>query len=99
MQNERQQRNRTPGEAVYGLPMGGTKRIHSLLATLGIPGMPGLPEAGACNRCMPYGSGQEAMMGIKQWITLVLITAVVLTVTWMTMMYIVALYILFGGGI
>lgn len=38
-------------------------------------------------------------MGIKQWITLVLITAVVLIVTWMTMMYIVALYILFGGGI
>lgn len=98
MQDE-EQRDRTPGEAVHGLPMGGTKRIHSLLATLGIPRLPGLPEAGAYHRCMPYGSGQEAMMGIKQWITLVLITAVVLIVTWMTMMYIVALYILFGGGI
>lgn len=99
MQNERQQRDRTPGEAVRRMPMGGPKRIHSLQATLGIPGMPGLPEAGAYPRCMPYGSGQETMMGIKKWIPLVLITAVVLTVTWMTMMYIVALYILFGGGI
>lgn len=99
MQNERQQRNRTPGETVYGMPVVGTARIRPLLATLGIPRMPGMPETGAYHRCMPYASGQEAMMGIKQWITLVLITAVVLTVTWMTMMYIVALYILFGGGI
>ena len=45
------------------------------------------------------GGFLNTRMGIKQWIPLVLITAVVLTVTWMTMMYIVALYILFGGGI
>lgn len=99
MRNERQQRDRTPGEAVHGLTVAGSERILPLLATLGIPRLPGLPETGAYHRCMPDGSGQEAMMGIKQWITLVLITAVVLTVTWMTMMYIVALYILLGGGI
>lgn len=59
------QRDRTPGETVRRMPMGGPTRIHSLLATLGIPRLPGLPEAGAYHRCMPYGSGQEAMMGIK----------------------------------
>lgn len=99
MQNERQQRNRTPGEAVHRMPVAGAERIRPLLATLGIPGMSGLPEAGAYHRCMPYGSGQEAMMGIKKWIPLVLITAVVLTVSWLTMMYIVALYILFEGSV
>lgn len=99
MQDEGHEGNGTPGEAVHGLPVAGAERIHSLLATLGIPRLPGLPETGAYHRCMPDGSGQEAMMGIKKWIPLVLITAVVLTVTWMTMMYIVALYILFGGGI
>ena len=99
MQDEGHEGSRTPGETVHGMPVDGAARIRPLLATLGIPRLPGTPETGAYHRCMPYGSGQEAMMGIKQWITLVLITAVVLTVTWMTMMYIVALYILFGGGI
>ncbi|WP_337617288.1 hypothetical protein [Acidaminococcus timonensis] len=99
MQDEGQEGNRTSGEAVHGMPVDGAERIRPLLATLGIPRLPGLPEAGAYHRCMPYGSGQEAMMGIKKWIPMVLITAVVLTVTWMTMMYIVVLYILFGGGI
>ncbi len=69
------------------------------MAAVGILDLPGLPETGAYHRCMPYGSGQEAMMGIKKWIPMVLITAVVLTVTWMTMMYIVVLYVLFGGGL
>ena len=67
--------------AVQEMPMAGPARVRQILAALGISAMQGLPEAGAYHRCMPYGSGQEAMMGIKKWIPLVLITAVVLTVT------------------
>lgn len=63
MQDEGQ-RDRTPGPSVYGMPVAGAARIHPLLATLGIPRLPGMPETGAYHRCMPYGSGQEAMMGI-----------------------------------
>lgn len=102
MRNERQQRDRTPGEAVHGLPVAGTTGVCPVQPIVGILDLPGLPRAGADHRCMSYGSGQEAVMSIKsikRWIPLVLITAVVLTVSWLTMMYIVALYILFGGGI
>lgn len=102
MQNERQQRDRTPSEALYGMSVDGAAGVFPVQSIVGILDLPGLSKAGAYHRCMPYGSGQEALMSIKsikKWIPLVLITAVVLTVSWLTMMYIVALYILFGGGI
>ena len=59
--------------------------------------MQGLPEAGAYHRCMPYGSGQEAMMGIKKWISMAAIAVIMLTVLWLVTIDIVALYLLFGG--
>lgn len=102
MQNERQQRDRTPGEAVHGMPVVGSTGVCPVQSLVGILDLPCLPKAGAHHRCMSHGPGSEAVMSIKsikRWIPLVLITAVVLTVVWMTMMYIVALYILFGGGI
>lgn len=99
MRNERQQRDRTPGEAVHGLPVAGTTGVCPVQPIAGILDLPGLPQAGADHRGMPHGLESEAVMNIKKWIPMVLITAVVLTVLWMIMMYIVALYILFGGGI
>lgn len=99
MQDERQQGDRTKGKTVHRLPVAGTTGVCPVQQIVGILDLPGLPETGAHHRCMSHGPGSEAVMNIKKWIPLVLITAVVLTVSWMTMMYIVALYILFGGGI
>lgn len=62
MQNERQKRNRTPGEAVHGLPMGGTKRIRTALAAVGILDLPGLSEAGTDPGSLPGDPGQETRM-------------------------------------
>ena len=44
MQDEGHEGDRTPGETVHGMPVDGTERIRPLLATLGIPWLPGLPE-------------------------------------------------------
>ena len=60
------QRDRTPGEAVHGLPVAGTTGVCPVQPIVGILDLPGLPRAGADHRCMSYGSGQEAMMGSRK---------------------------------
>lgn len=56
------QRDRTPGEAVHGLPVGGTKRIRTALAAVGILDLPGLSEAGTDPGSLPGDPGQETRM-------------------------------------
>lgn len=61
MQDEGQ-RDRTPGEAVYGMPVAGAKRIRTALAAVGILDLPGLSEAGTDPGSLPGDPGQETRM-------------------------------------
>jgi len=61
MQDEGQ-RDRTPGKAVYGLPVAGATGVCAVQSIVGILVLPCLPETGADPGSLPGDPGQETGM-------------------------------------
>ena len=56
------QRDRTPGEAVHGLPVDGTAGVFPVQSIVGILDLPGLSEAGTDPGSLSGDPGQETRM-------------------------------------